>query len=336
MTNEEIAALVADGLFPSPCPSRKLVETHISWVILCDEYVYKIKRPIKYSFLDFSTPAKRKYFCEREVTLNNRLTDGMYLDVLPVRKTPSSFVIGTADDPVIDYAVKMRRMNSDLQMDVLLRAGAVSEEQIQSLAQQVASFHRDALVVYPENILDIGDKFNDLSGEMDFLSGHIGRQAGDIITNALEQSAVFMTKNRDLLERRVAEGFTRDGHGDLHARNIFLLNPAVIFDCIEFNDDFRRVDLLNEVAFLCMDLDAFGRPELATVFMASYQDHFAILRNAAEEKLFNYYKSYRANIRAKVNSLRARSAADTKQRVAALKETSRYLDLMDGYVRDIN
>lgn len=332
MTNDEIAKLISDRSFPSPCAAPALVETHISWVILCDEYVYKIKKPVQYSFLDFSTPDKRKYFCEREVALNNRLTDGMYLDVVPIRKTSSSFAIATREGPVIDYAVRMRRLNSDLQMDVMLRAGKVSDKQIRKLARRVADFHRHAHVVYPENIFDIGDKFNDLSGEKDFLSGHIGAHAGHTIVNAIKKSEEFMRKHRDLLKRRVAEGFTRDGHGDLHARNIFLLDPPVIFDCIEFNDDFRRDDLLNEVAFLCMDLDAFGRPDLATLFMSSYQEHFTILRTAEEEKLFNFYKSYRANVRAKVNSLRARSAADAEKRDAALKESSRYLDMMDKYI----
>lgn len=332
MTNDEIAKLISDGSFPSPCAAPALVETHISWVVLCEEYVYKIKKPVKYSFLDFSTPDKRKFFCEREVALNNRLTDGVYLDVLPIRKTTSSFAIGTGEGLAIDYAVRMRRLNSDLQMDVMLRAGKVSDKQIMKLAQRVAEFHRHAQVVYPGSIFDIGDKFNDLSGEKDFLSEHIGTHAGDIIADAIEKSGEFMARHRDLLKRRVAEGFTRDVHGDLHARNIFLLDPPVIFDCIEFNDDFRRDDLLNEVAFLCMDLDAFGYPELATLFMSSYQEHFAILRTAEEERLFNFYKSYRANVRAKVNSLRARSAADAEKRAAALNESSRYLDMMNKYI----
>lgn len=332
MTNDEIAHMVSDGLFPCACHSPKLVETHISWVILCDEYVFKIKKPVHYSFLDFSTIAKRKYYCEREVALNNRLTTDIYLEVLPIRRTATSFGIGSSAGKVVDHAVRMRRLKGELQMDILLRADKVTDQPIRSLAQQVAGFHRKATIVYPDNVLDIGDKFNDLANEKDFLNEQIGSSAGTAIVNALEQSEKFMIRNQELLTRRVREGFTRDGHGDLHSRNIFLYDLPVIFDCIEFNDDYRQIDLLNEVAFLCMDLDAFGYEKQANLFLDSYQEHFSILRNDQEEKLFHYYKSYRANVRAKVNSLRARSATDEKTRTAALKESTRYLDLMDSYI----
>ena len=335
MTNDEITSLVSGGLFPCPCHSPKLVETHISWVILCDEYVFKIKKPVHYSFLDFSTIEKRKYYCEREVALNNRLSTDIYLEVLPIRRTTTSLAIGSSEGQAVDHAVRMRRLKGDLQMDVLLRAGKVKDEQIRNLAQQVASFHRKATIVYPDNVFDIGDKFKDLANEKAFLSQQIGSRVDTIIVNALEQSDKFMIRNRDLLTKRVHEGLTRDCHGDLHSRNIFLYDPPVIFDCIEFNDDYRQIDLLNEVAFLCMDLDAFGHEKPANLFLDSYQEHFSIVRNDQEEKLFNYYKSYRANVRAKVNSLRARNATDEKTRTAALKESSRYLDLMDRYIRRI-
>lgn len=332
MTPDEITHLVSEGAFPSRCEEPKLIETHISWVILCDEYVYKIKKPAHYSFLDFSSLEKRKYYCEREVMLNNRLTTGVYLGILPVSRADSSIGIGTRGGDVIDYAVHMRKLKGDTRMDILLRSDKVEDVQIRSLAQQVAAFHMTAATVYPRNVADVGDKFNDLMGEKEFLSGQLGEHTNKLITRAVERSEEFVEQNRDLLTERVHEGFTRDCHGDLHSRNIFLLEPPVIFDCIEFNDEYRQIDLLNEVAFLCMDLDAFGHTDLGAVFLHAYQERFPIMRNDQEEKLFNYYKSYRANVRAKVNSLRGRSAADEKARTSALKETSRYLSLMDRYL----
>lgn len=331
MTHDEVLALVSGGAIPYSCNHPKLVETHISWVILCDEHVYKIKKPVHYSFLDFSTPEKREYYCEREVALNNRVTSGIYLDVVPVKRTAVSFAIGGSEGKVIDHAVRMRRLNSALQMDILLRANKVTDKQVGDLARHVAAFHRNATIVYPDNVLDIGDKFNDLANEKDFLCAQVGDDAGKIIDHVIALAEKFLNENTGLLTRRVQEGFTRDCHGDLHSRNIFLEEPPVIFDCIEFNDDYRQIDLLNEVAFLCMDMDAFRHHALAVTFMGAYQEHLPILRDDREARLFNYYKAYRANVRAKVNSLRARSATDEKARAAALNESLRYLRLMADY-----
>ncbi len=135
------------------------------------------------------------------------------------------------------------------------------------------------------------------------------------------------------MERRLKSGFFRDCHGDLHTRNIFLLPEPQPFDCIEFNDDYRQIDTLNEVAFLCMDLDAMGRQDLSEVFIKHYNRLFTVMRNEEERKLFVYYKCYRANVRAKVNSLRARSTEDSIAKTKALAEARKYLFLMEGYIK---
>ena len=144
-----------------------------------------------------------------------------------------------------------------------------------------------------------------------------------------------MERNKGLLAQRLNAGYFRDCHGDLHSRNIFLLPDPQPFDCIEFNDDIRQIDVLNEVAFLCMDLDAFDRKDLSDLFIEYYNQFFPTMMTDADRRLFVYYKSYRANIRAKVNSLRARSAAGSVEKAKSLSAVSKYLELMDSYLSSL-
>jgi aminoglycoside phosphotransferase family enzyme len=138
---------------------------------------------------------------------------------------------------------------------------------------------------------------------------------------------------KGVLANRLKAHYFRDCHGDLHSRNIFLLPAPQPFDCLEFNDDFRQIDVLNEVAFLCMDLDAFGRQDLSHSFIDYYNHLFPCINTKEDHRLFIFYKSYRANIRAKVNSLRARSAIEPADKLNALSEARKYLDMMDKYIK---
>ena len=335
MTKEQINELLLKGQFGEYQGLPVMIETHISWVFICDQFVYKIKKPIQYSFLDFSSLEKRKYFCHREIELNKRLTDEIYLDVQPVRSIPDRYFIGGKNGEIIDYAVRMKKMDPQKQMDVLLMNNKVTGAHIQNLAERIAIFHKKTDIIFQKDILDVQKKFDDLGEESDYLSEQLNANSKTIINNALATSYAFVQKNKALLDSRLKAGFFRDCHGDLHSRNIFLLPYPQPFDCIEFNDDFRQIDVLNEIAFLCMDLDAFGREDLSDLFLTSYNRLFPSMKTEDDRKLFVYYKSYRSNIRAKVNSLRARNANDDAQRIAALKEADKYLHLMDVYMKEL-
>jgi hypothetical protein len=335
MTIEQINKLLLNGKFPDTTGQRELIETHISWVIVCDQFVYKIKKPVYYSFLDFSTLELRKLFCQREIELNKRLTDHVYIDVQPVVEWQDSYIIGGNEGTKIDYAVKMHKLDRNKQMDILLLQQKVTGHNMQQLAEKIAFFHKKAAIIYKKDILDIQEKFNDLEGESAFLGGQLGKKCSDSIKLAIEISDAFMEKNKELLHARLKAGFFRDCHGDLHSRNIFLLPEPVPFDCIEFNDDFRQIDVLNEVAFLCMDLDAFGRQDLSALFIDYYNNFFPAMKTKEDRSLFIYYKSYRANIRAKVNSLRAKSAAEEDEKTKAISAAEKYLALMESYMRSL-
>jgi len=332
MTRQELKQLLTDDAFTAACGEQpELIETHISWVILCKSIVYKIKQPIRYSFLDFSTLSQRKYYCEKEVQLNRRLTDAIYLDVQPVYQSAGHISIGTGQGTIIDYAVRMNRMDRRRQMDVLLHNNAVTPDMIVSLAKRIARFHQDAAIIKVKNVSTIQDDFNDLCPQYDFVSKEISPKAGAMILRAVHFSDSFIDAHRERMKDRLQQGFYRDGHGDLHTRNVFLLPEPQPFDCIEFNDDYRQIDVLNDVAFLCMDLDAFGRKDLSELFISTYNAHFTAISSKEDENLFLYYKSYRANVRAKVNSLRAQSAGNATEKQQFLEETKRYLQLMQTY-----
>jgi len=328
MTKEHIVKLLSEGEFPGYTGRPDLVETHISWVFLCDRFVFKIKKPIRYSFLDFSTLEKRKYYCEREIELNSRLTNDMYLDVQPIREISGRYYVGNQSGEIIDYAVRMRKVDRSRQMDVLLQNNSVTNSDLRNLAEKIAGFHKNTVVIYKKDVLQIRDEFMDLKNEREYL----GAERSAVIDKAVESSDVFIEKHKELFAGRLKEGFYRDCHGDLHSRNIFLLPDPQPFDCIEFNDEFRQIDVLNEVAFLCMDLDAFDKRELADQFLQYYNNFFPAIRSEEDRRLFLYYKSYRANIRAKVNSLRARSADNDAARKIAMAEADKYLRMVDGYL----
>jgi aminoglycoside phosphotransferase family enzyme len=336
MEQQEIEKLAVSGIFPSKLDKPRLKETHISWVILTKRYAYKIKKPLKFSFLDFSTIEKRKYYCEKEVQLNKRLAGKMYLKAVPIFCNNETFSFKREDGKLIDYAVLMNRMDTGKEMDKLLKEGQVSRAAIKRLAKQIAAFHRGATVIKRKFDADgLKQKFNDLQSVLEFVYEHLGHALAGIIPKAIEKSSRFLDNHKTYLDERSLRCFIRDVHGDLHSGNIFLYREPVVFDCIEFNDSLRQIDILDEVAFLCMDLEAFHRHDLSKLFYESYLQYAGIKETRESRQLFNYYKGYRANVRAKVNALNALQATDDEQRLKNKNEVPKYLKLLKSYLLKI-
>lgn len=333
MTQEQINSWLADDGFRAEQGTPELVETHISWVVLCDDLVYKIKKPVHFSFVNFSSLALRKFYCEREVLLNNRLSENIYLDVQPIRSAGRRLMLDSDTGEIVEYAVRMRKVDRDRQMDRLLRNGLVKMHHMEQLASRIARFHEQAVVVTDKNLTSLRSDFNDLRHEQDFLGQQMGAGVGQQIAKAIQTSDEYLGQYLPLVADRLRAGFFRDCHGDLHSRNIFLLDTPQPFDCLEFNDELRQIDVLNEVAFLCMDLESFGRKDLADQFLATYLRWFPAIRHRNDEWLLLYYKAYRANIRAKVNSLRARTASTERSRVTSLAEAGKYLAMLSDYLQ---
>jgi len=332
MNSKQINSILQKGNFQHAFTNRKLVETHISYVILGKPFAYKFKKAIQYNFLDFSTLKKRKYYCEREVELNNRLTSGVYLGVVPVSREKEEIFIDGGKGKIFDYAIRMKRLKDAKQMHLMLENKEVTKKHIQSLAMMIRNFHDDAVVIHtlfsPDPLVS---RFNDILSVTAFIQAALGTAPVITIEKAVRISDQFLKNHQDLFARRMENGYIKDCHGDLHSRNIFLYEKPIIFDCIEFNDEFRKIDVLDELAFFCMDLEASGFNTLSEDFTHYY---FAKEKNkfgAREKLLFTYYKGYRANVRAKVNALRAMKAVEPI-RNKRLDDVIKYLALMDSYL----
>ena len=331
MKGVEVSLLAASGSFNGRMIRGALEETHISWVILASRFAFKIKKPLKLSFLDFSTLAKRKRYCEREVRLNRRFS-GIYLGVVPVRHFEGSFTFGGHVGDIVDYAVQMKRMRSSLRMDSMLREQKVRRAHILSLSRCVASFHRRASIIsVPFDVVFLKKAFGDIRAVNAFIQKRLGRRYSNIVTKSVSWSNSFLRAHAKRFHERVMLGYKRDVHGDLHSGNIFLYSRPIIFDCIEFNDDYRQIDVIDEIAFFCMDLEVSGKKGLSDLFVRDYSRRFPCFASKEDEEIFRYFKCYRANVRAKVKCLAAIRAGDAADE-HDLNDIRKYLRLMEEYM----
>ncbi len=332
MTAAEIQDLVDRAAFPGEGKPIESLETHISWIILTPEFAFKIKKPLQLEFLDFSTVDLRRHFCQEELRLNRRLAPDMYLDVLPVGLSAGRLCIG-ASDLVVDYALQMRRIDSARQMDILVQKNAVGPQQIAELAAVLAPFHLGARMAADPKFSTgmYWSDFADLYRLQTDVGKNLGRAAADELLGWQAFLPQFLSRHSARLYDRRQQGYWVDGHGDLHTRNIFLPEgqAPIVFDCIEFSPHFRQTDILNELAFLCMDLETEGRPDLAQFFLEKYGQHWPLFSEKADRLLFVFFKAYRANVRLKVQllALQQQRSPDLEQRV------EQYWKSLSGYVR---
>lgn len=317
-----------------PPNAIEIIETHISYLLLWQEHVYKIKKSVKLPFLDFSRLESRKNACTQELLLNQRLSPGIYLGLVTVSKEKDSLAIdGPGTGKPLDYAVWMKRVDKQLEMDELLDKKKVSEKQTEQLAEIIGDFHKKAFEVHKPWSLDyLQDSYNQISAWQAFVAQHLGEDNAQLIRHSCQLSDRFLSRHIDLINQRSKRGWVRDLHGDLHSRNIFLTDPPLIFDCIEFDDDLRQIDVLNEIAFFLMDLEYYHAYPLAEHFSRHYTSQLkgSPLEGSWDEALLVYFKMYRASVRAKVLLISAKESED-KARQAYLEQVVRYLELVGEY-----
>ncbi len=331
MQHELVKRLLDPSCYDHPVGQVELIETHISWVFLAGDFAYKLKKALDLGFLDFSTLARRKYFCAEELRLNRRFAADLYLEVITVGGNPANPRL--RGEPVLDYLVKMKRFDQRKQLDRMLADGLLNVSQLQAFAEKIAAVHRTAevaAVIDPQATVAavIGPALENfaqlqtvpaarqLVGQIDRIEAWT-RQAG-----ARLQS--------QFVARRAA-GYVRECHGDLHLRNMAWLNEGpILFDCIEFSEELRWIDTISDIAFLVMDLDDRHEEELGWRFFDSY------LQNSGDFgglPLLRYYLVYRAMVRAKVSGLQlAQATTLAEEQEEDFARFASYVDLAETYI----
>lgn len=332
MSRELIQALQDPRCYDHPVNDVELHETHISWVLLTGEYAYKIKKPLDFGFLDFSTLAKRRHFCTEEVRLNRRLAPDLYVEVVPITGSASAPRLGGDGEP-FEYAIRMHQFDTAQMLDRLHAEGRLAAAHLDTLADQLAAFHEgvpatdDEALGSPARVR--ADAEENFTQTRPLLEQSRQREQ-------LDRLAAWTRDTLEQLEpqlrRRHREGHVRECHGDLHLANIVLYRGEVtVFDCIEFSDGLRWIDTANDLAFLLMDLEHRGAMGLATRVLNRYLQQggdFDCL------PLLAFYKAYRATVRAKIALLTCSSATlDAAERSRLLDTYQSYIDLAQRYAQ---
>lgn len=326
-----VDALIATGACGPPAAAISTISTHSAWILLTGEFAYKIKKPVNFGFLDYSTLEKRRHYCEEELRLNRRFAADLYLDVVPITGGLSAPEFG-GSGPVLEYALRMRQFPTGALLSELAERGELQAGHIDRLIETVGEFHRqaeradgDGPYGVPERVRHwVIENFDQIAATLPETSPMHGRLSS--LRAWVEDRYQALGP---LLARRRQQGFIRECHGDLHLGNITLIDgQPTPFDCIEFNPELRWIDVISEIAFLIMDLRESGNPRLANRFLNGYLQHDGDYDGL---RLLPFYLVYRALVRAKVAMLhRQQSPAGSNAYRAAWRDFGRYLSMAEA------
>lgn len=333
--NSFITALQNPALYPHPVTGFHLIETHLSWIILTGPYAYKIKKPLNLGFQDFTTSQKRQHYCELEIQYNQPLAGDIYCSVISITGTPQSPVLNemkavSTNDITFEYAIKMKQFDPHQAFNFLADKKSLQPSMVTSVAKKIAQFHQhqpadtDHHYGTPANIFSpMEDNFNTI------------RQ---LVTDPKKLNQLDHLYNwthhvfeqyRDILDMRKQQGYIRACHGDLHLGNIVLYhNKPLVFDCIEFNEDFRWIDVMSDIGFLTMDLILHQLKPFKYLFLNTYLDHTLDYEGVI---LLPLYESYRAMVRAKIYLLQAQQISEkTNKFIYLMNQVAHYLDIAES------
>ncbi|MEZ6069222.1 MAG: AAA family ATPase [Pirellulales bacterium] len=333
-----ISLLSRPQCYPQPNTSVELVETHLSWVFLTDELVYKLKKPVHFEFADFRTLAARRAACHDELRLNRRLAPHVYLDVVQLRVSGLAVLFTEADHSVdgldedrdaIEYAVRMRRLPDGRMLDHLIRSGRLDSGEVDEFAERLATFYSSAAAVTA-----------DTGAYRRSIEHHVRANRADLLDAADPRDDALVRRVHaaqlrllhlyaDAFDTRVSEGRVIEGHGDLRPEHVCLIDPPVVFDCVEFSRELRTLDIADELAFLAMECDSLDAADVGQRVLDAYARRS---HDNPPPMLWNFYKSYRACVRAKVAALRAAQVTGD-ERNALLADADKRLRLAESYER---
>ena len=331
MNQQQISSLLDPAIFPEPTSTVLHLQTHISHIFLTDSHAYKIKKPVDFGFLNFTTLEQRHHFCNEELRLNRKLAATVYLEVVPLFADQSGGLCFNGSGEPLEYAVKMRRLPQERMMQSLLAAGEVYPADINDIAGTVATFHAttargNGIELFGTLEAIRANWLENLRQTESFIGRTIEYQTHKLVSDwAIQQ----LTEHADQFLERIRSGFIRECHGDLHSGNICLEEQVQIFDCIEFNEKFRYSDTAADVAFLAMDLENHGRRDLAEQFILQYCQ---ISGDTGLWQVLPLYLCNRAFIRGKVESFRLDDPLVTdEQKQKAAAQAARFFRLSGGY-----
>lgn len=341
-----ITDLSRPDAYPEPVGSIEVVQTHASVAFLTDALVFKVKKPVDFGFLDFSTLPQRRFYCEEELRLNRRLTHGVYLDVLPIVDVAGRLQLGAADEDeaAVEYAVKMTRLPNDQTLAALVEsgridAGSLRDDLLPALAERLSRFYIDAATGPgvdewggPETAL------RNIEENVEQTEPYVGTIIASSQLRLIDEvSHAFFAREGGLFGRRLTAGAVREGHGDLHLAHIYVSDLEAprakdiqILDCIEFNPRLRCGDVSVDIAFLAMDLDYHRRPDLAREITQLLAER---LHDSDLERLVHFFSIYRAHVRNKVACLLSSQMEPEQPGYrATATEAERYIDLATSYI----
>jgi len=328
-----IIAMLKPEFYDHPVQACQLIETHISWVILTGDFAYKIKKPVDFGFLDFSLLKQRKFYCEEELRLNRRLAPELYLDVIKISGSVENPVLG-GKGQALEYAVKMQQFLPDMQLDHMLAKNELNSEIIDSIASLIADFHQ--AIEISGNDTDYGNLehvHQPVQENFKQIRERVDNESLLALLSTLEQwSEDIFYKMQSVFNERKEKGFIRECHGDLHLRNLaWYKNKPLAFDCLEFNPNFRWIDVMSEIAFLMMDLEDHKQPELAQRYLNRYLELTGDYQGCS---VLRFYLVYRAMVRAKVDAIRVHQKGISEQEsIEANEELYSYLQLALTYTK---
>ena len=293
----KLGFLMQPGAYPETTTKVDAVETHMSWVLLTDTHAYKLKQPVRYAYLDFSTIDARRLDCEREVRLNRRLAPDVYHGVIPLTCDAEGRLSLGGEGEAVEWRVQMLRLPADRRLDHLLRNAAVGQAEIERLARRLARFYATAGVealapdMYRQSL---AGRIEDNLRELASLEFGLDPERPERIARF---QLAFLRRHADWFDRRVSEGRIVEGHGDLRPEHVCLLDEPVVIDCLEFNREFRILDPADELGYLALECERQHAPQVGRWLLQAYGEASG---DVPPEALLHFYQSCRATVRAKL------------------------------------
>jgi aminoglycoside phosphotransferase family enzyme len=328
---EKVAFLRRADVYPVPVARVDAIETHMSWVFLADGRAYKLKKPVRHDFLDFSTREARRADCEAEVQLNRRLAPDVYVGVVPLARDDAGRLALAGTGEAVDWLVEMHRLPAERMLDRALASGTAGPQADRQVAEMLAEFHRALAPVEMSAEAYRARLAQDIEACRAELTKPAYALRDGEVRPPIETLVEFLRAHAPMFDQRVAAGRIVEGHGDLRPEHVCLVAPPVVIDCLAFNRDFRVLDAADEIAYLAMECERLGHADFGAGLLAAYRQ---AAQDDVSDALVHFYCAYRALVRAKIAAMHTHDAAagEVPKWIGRARE---YLAIGESHARQI-